>query len=77
MSEASIDQIDELMEEIENLQNGKQIAEELLFLVLDYVGEPIILDIEESKKKLSTDKGINVEPDEEAGTWKLEALSVE
>lgn len=48
-----------------------RVAQELLFLVLDEIDQPVILNVEEAREKMNKDRMIELELDEEAGTWTL------
>jgi len=63
-------------QKIAELEQSKRVAEELLFLVLDHVGEPVVLDIEESKKEMKADRMIDLQLDAEAGTWTLQVVTI-
>jgi len=64
-------------ERIEQLEKEKQVAEELLFLVLDHVDEPVTLNVEEAKQRIKKDRRIDLDFNDEAGTWTLQVVTIE
>lgn len=60
---------------IEKLEQDKSVAEELLFLVLDHVGEPVVLNIAEAKKRMQVGKRIDVDFDYDNGTCTLQVVT--
>lgn len=65
-----------MTDNIEQLEQELRVAQELLFLVLDHIGEPVVLDIEESKKAIQPDRMISLDLDEEAGQWVVQVVTV-
>lgn len=61
---------------VAQLEQDKRVAEELLFLVLDYIDEPVVLNIEESKKRISNDRVVDIEFTPEEGTVTLQVAEV-
>lgn len=64
-------------ERVAELEKELRAAHELLYLVLDKVGEPVVLDIEESRERMSADRAIDLSLNEEAGTWTLGIKTIE
>lgn len=59
-----------------NLKGELQAAQQLLFLVLNHVGEPVVLDIEESREAIRSDRMIDITLDEENQNWVLSVVDV-
>lgn len=67
---------DEAVEQkIAQLEQDKRVAEELLFLVLDRIDEPVVLDVSESKKLSTKDRFIDIDIDVENDTWTLQVVT--
>ena len=66
----------QIQQTIQELEQGKRVAEELLFLVLDHIGEPVVLDVETSKKKLQKGVFIDLQLNEKTGKWTLRTVEV-
>jgi len=62
--------------EIEKLERELRVAHELLFLVLDYVGEPVVLDAHASKSVFKDDRMIDLDLNDEEGTWTLRVVTI-
>ena len=62
---------------VAQLEKELRAAHELLYLVLDKIGEPVVLDTEESRERMSADRAIDLSLDEEAGTWTLRIKTIE
>lgn len=63
-------------EKIAKLEQELRVAQELLFLVLDELDEPVVLDIEESKAKAINDKRIDLDLNDKEGTITLQVVSI-
>lgn len=63
-------------EKISNLEDELRVAQELLFLVLDEINAPVVIDAEAAKKKGSSDRRIDLDLDEKAGTWTLKVVTI-
>lgn len=61
---------------IAELETELRVAQELLFLVLDHIDEPVVLDIEEAKAKIHEDRVIDLDLNEQSGTWTLQVVSL-
>lgn len=61
---------------VEELEQELRAAQEILFFVLDAVGEPVRFDLEEAKKRLGEDRLIDLTLDEEAGEWVAQVVSL-
>lgn len=64
-------------EEIERLEQEARAAQELLFLVLDQIGEPVVLSIESVKEKMKGNRRIDLDLNEEEGVWVLKVVDLE
>lgn len=68
---------DEAVErKIAQLEQDKRVAEELLFLVLDHVDEPVVLNIEEAKSQMRADRIIDLDLNAEDGTMTLQVVTI-
>lgn len=61
---------------IAQLEQDKRVAEELLFLVLDHVDEPVVLNIEEAKSQMKSDRIIDLDLNAEDGTMTLQVVTI-
>lgn len=64
-------------EEIERLEQEARAAQELLFLVLDHIGEPVVLSIESVKERMKGNRRIDLDLNEEEGVWVLKVVDLE
>lgn len=55
-------------------EKARRVAEELLFSVLDFLGEPIVMDIDRVKKIKIEGRAIDIDFDQEAGTVTLQVV---
>lgn len=62
--------------EIEKLQQELRVAHELLFLVLDQIGEPVVLDAVAAKEAFKDDRMIDIDLDDENGLWTLQVVTI-
>lgn len=67
MSEAAEKKIADLEQEL-------RVAQELLFLVLDEVGEPVVIDSDEAKRKSMTDRMIDLQLED--GNWVVQVVEI-
>lgn len=63
-------------QKIAGLENELRVAQELLFLVLDQVGEPVVLNVAEARERMKNDRVIDLDLDEQADTWTLQVVDV-
>lgn len=63
-------------QKIAHLEQELRVAQELLFLVLDHIDEPVVLDVEESKKAMKADRMIDLNLNDEDGTWTLQVVTI-
>lgn len=63
-------------EENVNLRKELRASQELLFLVLDKIGEPVVLSVDESRDRMSTERAIDLALNEEDGTWTLQVIDL-
>lgn len=61
MSERSIDQVEELVAKNEALQRELIAAQEMLYLVLDEIGEPVRIHAASAKDRIRNDRIIDAE----------------
>lgn len=62
--------------EIQQLKDELRVAQELLFLVLDHIGEPVVLDIATSREKIMADKAIDLQLDKATERWVLQVVNI-
>lgn len=62
-------------EQVEELSNGKRVAEELLFLVLEKVG-PVELEVERIQRGIKGDKMIDLTLDRQRDVWTIKTVEV-
>jgi hypothetical protein len=48
----------------------------LLFLVLDYIAEPVRLDIDQARERMSADRRIDIDLDEQNNQWILSVVDI-
>ena len=63
-------------DKIAELERELRAAQEILFFVLDEVGEPVRFNLEEAKSRLGEDRIIDLTLDEEAGEWVAQVVSL-
>lgn len=51
-------------------------AQELLFLVLDHIGEPVVLDMDSARERLTRDRRIDLDLDDKTGKWTLKVVTI-
>jgi hypothetical protein len=61
---------------IAELEQRARVAEELLFLVLDTIDEPVSFDVDEAKAKMSSDRIIDLQLDDDHNLWTLQVITV-
>lgn len=64
-------------EKISRLETELRAAQELLYLVLVEVDQPVVLNAAESRERMQEERVIDLSLDEEAGTWTLQVIEVE
>lgn len=64
-------------EQIEQLGNELRVSQELLFLVLDYVGEPVTLNIDEAKEKTIGNRLLDLNFDNEQRTVTIQIVDAD
>ena len=62
---------EEAASRVAGLENELRVAQELLFLVLDQMGEPVVLNVAEARERMNNDRVIDLDLDEQADTWTL------
>lgn len=67
---------DSAEKKIAELEGELRVSQELLFLVLDKISEPVVLSISESRERMKNDRVIDLDLDEQAGTWTLQVVDV-
>jgi L-alanine-DL-glutamate epimerase-like enolase superfamily enzyme len=58
------------------LEDELRVAQELLFLVLDYIAEPVRLDIDQARERMSADRRIDIDLDEQNNQWILSVVDI-
>ena len=64
-------------DEMTRLEREVMAAQELLFLVLDHIGEPVVLDMEKARERMSRDRRIDLDLNEETGQWILKVVTID
>lgn len=67
---------DAVERKIAQLESEKAVAEQLLFLVLDKVDEPVVIDLAYARDRIKDSVMIDMQLDEEAGTWTLQIVEI-
>lgn len=62
---------------VAQLENELRAAQELLYLVLDQIGEPVVINAEEARERMKAERAIDLSLDKEAGTWTLRVVGIE
>jgi L-alanine-DL-glutamate epimerase-like enolase superfamily enzyme len=58
------------------VEDELRVAQELLFLVLDYIAEPVRLDIDQARERMSADRRIDIDLDEQNNQWILSVVDI-
>jgi L-alanine-DL-glutamate epimerase-like enolase superfamily enzyme len=58
------------------VEDELRVAQELLFLVLDYISEPVRLDIDQARERMSADRRIDIDLDEQNNQWILSVVDI-
>lgn len=67
---------DELLNKVESLQRELRGVQEMLFLVLDTVGEPVQVPVEKVKTVGQSDKGIDITLDTDNQYWTFRVVTI-
>jgi hypothetical protein len=63
-------------EDVRELEKGKRVAEELLYLVLEKIGEPVELTSERLRGGIVGDKMIDLTLDNQRDVWTIKIVEV-
>jgi hypothetical protein len=58
------------------VEDELRVAQELIFLVLDYIAEPVRLDIDQARERMSADRRIDIDLDEQNNQWILSVVDI-
>ncbi len=61
---------------VESLGQELRAAQELLFLVLDQIGEPVVINIDEAKNVMKQERMIDLQLDDESNNWVVSVVKV-
>jgi hypothetical protein len=64
------------MNELEGLRKELTAAQELLYLVLDHVGEPVRLNVSKAREKMKSNRLIDLSLDEDGETWVIQVKEI-
>lgn len=64
-------------ETMTRMERELMAAQELLFLVLDHIGEPVVIDMETARKRLTQDRRIDLDLNHETNQWTLKVVTID